>query len=271
MPAEKSLPGFFSPLKLWAPWDTAKETDAFELGDFPRLRRDWSGVGLKGSSAIPWGGDRASGGEFCLKRLTLDRKAPSLGKNMAPGKHCIYQTSRNRCRLGSEQYPGWTNARQASRNIFIPDSPPKWVTRNFSSEWNQISFDLNKIILHTWVCGLMLRSTLLSPWITVSGWEVDLNRHSNYTELVCSDIPIPVHLTFANYSFKGLTQLGTLKKNIPPPKKKPHKGNARTKATSLAGILSFARGLLGGGHLLWNVEVPTHFLSIHNHSWYLQV
>lgn len=148
---------------------------------------------------------------------------------MAPGKHCIYQTSRNRCRLGSEQYPGWTNARQASRNTFIPNSPPKWVTRNFSSEWNQISFDLNKIILHTWVCGLMLRSTLLSPWITVSGWEVDLNRHSNYTELVCSDIPIPVHLTFANYSFKDLTQLGTLKKNIPPPQKKAPQRKCKNK------------------------------------------
>lgn len=74
----------------------------------------------------------------------------------------------------------------------------------------------------TYICGPKFRSSLLLPWKIVSGWDVDFNHHLNYTVLVCSDTPIPVYFTFANYSSKDLIQLRTLKKNIlSPPKKIP--------------------------------------------------
>ena len=115
----------------------------------------------------------------------------------------------------------------------------KMSETEFVSEPNQIKFDLNKIILHTCVCGLKFRSTILSPWILVSGWEADLNHDLNYTIRVDSDIPIPVYFTFAYYSFKDLTQLRTLKKNIPQPSQKnpqrkyKNKGSLTRKSSQL--------------------------------------
>ena len=131
-------------------------------------------------------------------------------------------------------------------------------------EWISHPSRAYKTMLHTCICGLKFRSSFLSPWIFVSGWEADLNHGWSYTIVVCSNTPIHVYVTFANYSFEDLIQLRTPKKNNHNPPPKPHKGGGvRAEAASLERALSFPRELLGAGHLLYKAQVPMHFYNIY--------
>lgn len=98
---------------------------------------------------------------------------------------------------------------EGPRQNLCPNLSTKWMRPYFSSETNQNEFDLNKIMLPI--------STLLLPWIFVSGWEADLQPRFKWYILVDGDIPIPAYFTFAYYSLTSLTQPRTLKKNISQP------------------------------------------------------